>query len=109
MNKISVFSKTGKGLLQLKYRSHGLPHDQLRVLSLIDGKTTAGELAFRSRIDEVGLHNALSALIDSGFIREVTTAVDSDGATSRYALTIEPDLDFTHDPTVAGNRSKHDP
>lgn len=111
MNKISVFSKTGKGLLQLKYRSHVLPHDHLRVLSLIDGKTTVSDLASRSRMNEVGLYNALRALIDSGFIREVATPVapvDSDTATSRSALTTETDLDFTHDPTVAGNPSKHD-
>jgi hypothetical protein len=111
VNKISVFSKTGKGLLQLKYRSHRLPHDQLRVLSLIDGKNTTRDLAFGSRMNETDLHNALTALIDSGYIREVAipvAPVDSESATSRSAHTTETDLDFTHDPTVTGNTFERD-
>jgi hypothetical protein len=101
VNKISVFSKTGKGLLQLKHRSHRLPQNQLRVLSLIDGKTTARDLAFRNRMNEIDLYNALTALIDSGYIREVAIPVapdDAESATSRSAHTAEIDLDFTHDP-----------
>lgn len=82
------------------------------MLSLIDGKATARDLAFRSRMNEIDLYSALTTLTDSGYIREVAipfAPVHSESATSRSAHTTETDLDFTHDPTVTGNTFGHDP
>ena len=38
MDNTTVFSKTGKGLLEVKNRSNRISKEQYRVLSLIDGK-----------------------------------------------------------------------
>jgi hypothetical protein len=98
MDKYSVLSKTGKGLLQLKYKSHPMPGDQLRVLGLIDGKATVSHLISSSQMNEAGLYCVLMALAERGFIREVVTSVatpDSHNATVAPALAPESDLDFT--------------
>jgi hypothetical protein len=98
MDKHSVLSKTGKGLLQLKYRSHPMPRDQFRVLGLIDGKAMVSHLIYSSQMNEASLYNVLMALAESGFIREVVTPVaapDSHNATVVPAPASESDLDFT--------------
>jgi len=98
MDKHSVLSKTGKGLLQLKYKSHPMPGDHLRVLGLIDGKAMVGHLVSSSQMNEASLHNTLVALAEGGFIREVVTPVaarDSHNATVAPAPASESDLDFT--------------
>jgi hypothetical protein len=97
MDKHSVLSKTGKGLLQLKYKSRPMPADQFRVLGLIDGKAMVSDL-ISSNMSEAGLYNVLMALAESGFIREVVPPVatsDSRNATVAPALDSESDLDFT--------------
>ena len=72
MNRTTVFSKTGKGLLEIKNRSNRLSKDQFRVLNLVDGKATLDDLVDKSRITEVELRKVLLALSDAGFIKEFT-------------------------------------
>ena len=55
MNRTTVFSKTGKGLLEIKGKSSRLPKDQFRVLNLVDGKATLQDLVEKSRFSEVEL------------------------------------------------------
>ena len=98
MDKYSVLSKTGKGLLQLKCKSRPMPGDHLRVLGLIDGKAMVSHLISSSRMNEANLLNALLALAEGGYIREVAAPVatpDSHNATVAPALASESDLDFT--------------
>jgi hypothetical protein len=71
MHMNSLFSKTGKGLLEIKYRSHQLPEEAFRVLCLIDGRTTFGELVDKSRIAEIALGSVLTALANNGYIKEL--------------------------------------
>jgi hypothetical protein len=70
MNRTTVFSKTGKGLLEIKGKSSRLPKDQFRVLNLVDGKATLQDLVEKSRISEVELRKVLGGLSDAGFIKE---------------------------------------
>ena len=44
MDNSTVFSKTGKGLLEIKSKSNRLSKDQFRVLNLVDGKATLADL-----------------------------------------------------------------
>jgi hypothetical protein len=44
MNRTAVFSKTGKGLLEIKNRANKLTRDQYKVLGLIDGKASLVDL-----------------------------------------------------------------
>ena len=101
MNKATVFSKTGKGLLEIKNKSNRLSRDQFRVLNLVDGKASLDDLVEKSRISEVELRKVLALLSDGGFIKEFTNPT----AGGDYAsVTIPPvapsaayvdDLDFT--------------
>ena len=98
MDRHSVLSKTGKGLLQLKYKSHPMPDDQFRVLGLVDGRTMVRHLAASSRMNEARLHNPLMALAEGDYIREVAAPVatpDAHSANVAPALESENDLDFT--------------
>jgi len=111
MDRHSVLSKTGKGLLQLKYKSHPMPDDQFRVLGLVDGRTMLSHLAASSRMNDASLHNALVALAEGGYIREVAAPVatpDSHSANVAPALESENDLDFTRSLKAARKAPKGD-
>ena len=96
-----MFSKTGKGLLEIKNKSNRLSKDQFRVLNLVDGKATLDDLVDKSRITEIELRKVLSALSDGGFIKEFTNPAASGDYTSVTIPPVPPstsyvdDLDFT--------------
>ena len=71
MDRTSVFSKAGKGLLEIKSKSNRLSKDEFRVLNLVDGKATLADLVDKSRITEVELRKILRLLSDDGFIKEL--------------------------------------
>ena len=98
MEPNAVMSKTGRGVLQIKYRSQQLPDDQYRVLRMIDGKTTLRELAKKSTINEASLLSTLQTLVDDGFIREIPAPHSGAGSHSAINPMLEPgnNLDFTH-------------
>jgi len=98
LNKTSVFSKTGKGVLHLKHRSPPLPQALLGVLCLIDGKTTLADLMARTELCEAEFYVALKVLNDDGFIREVAISVVAAtpfAVATRDLPLFEGDLDFT--------------
>ncbi|MCC7547465.1 MAG: hypothetical protein IT532_06850 [Burkholderiales bacterium] len=72
MNNTVVYSKTGKGLLEIKNRANRLSKDQYRVLNLVDGKSTLLDLAERAKVSEVEARKILTGLGDAGYIKEVT-------------------------------------
>ncbi len=101
MNRTTVFSKTGKGLLEIKNKSNRLSKDQFRVLNLVDGKATLDDLVDKSRITEVELRKVLAARADGGFIKEFTNPTATGDYTSVTIPPVPPstsyvdDLDFT--------------
>ena len=106
MDKTSVFSKTGKGLLALKHKSHALPQALVSTLGLVDGKTTLAGLAEKSKLREAELYIAVKILTDEGFIREVVISVVVAApftVGSRDVTVFEGDLDFTR--TLGPSRS----
>ena len=110
MDKSSVFSKTGKGLLQLKHKSHPLPQTLFCVLSQIDGRTTLADVAAKIGMREAELYRAVKGLTDDGFIREVASSVVAVAPFTvggRALPTSEVDLDFTR--TLGGPSSPHKP
>jgi len=101
MDKGTVFSKTGKGLLEIKNKSNRLPKDQFKILNLVDGKTALGDLVVQSRIPEIELRKMVGLLCDGGFIKELTgPAVDGGLPRAGVPAVVdsasgEDDLDFT--------------
>ena len=88
MDRTTVFSKTGKGLMEIKNKSNRIPKDQLRVLGLIDGRATLKALTEHSRIAEAELRKILAALSDGGFIKEFggsAFSADASGAAAGRA------------------------
>ncbi|MEO8626512.1 MAG: AsmA family protein [Betaproteobacteria bacterium] len=101
MNKTTVFSKTGKGLLEIKNKSNRLSKDQFRVLNLVDGKATLVDLVNKSRVPEVELRKVLTVLSDGGFIKEFSNPAAGNDYGSATMPPVPPnasyadDLDFT--------------
>ena len=51
MDKGTVFSKTGKGLLEIKSKTNRLAKEPFRVLGLVDGKSSLDDLAAKGNLD----------------------------------------------------------
>ena len=84
MDRTTVFSKTGKGLLEIKSKSNRLAKDHFRVLNLVDGKATLSDLAEKSRVIETELRKILAQLTDGGFVKEFAIpAAGGDFTTAR--------------------------
>ena len=75
MDLRSIFSKTGQGLLELKYKKHQLRENELRLLRLIDGKTDVAALIDKSLMEAISVTTSLSALVDGGYIKQATRHV----------------------------------
>jgi len=104
MDKSTIFSKTARGLMEIKNKASRLPKDPLRILSLVDGKAALRELVEKSRIAEVELTKALTLLSSAGFIKELISPAAGHGATSPADPTSSSavdDLDFTQLPGPA--------
>ena len=99
MDRTSVFSKAGKGLLEIKSKSNRLSKDEFRVLNLVDGKATLADLVDKSRITEAELRKILRLLSDDGFIKELGSAAASDAgrpiSPTQSGDAEVDDLDFT--------------
>jgi len=85
MNRKTIFSKTGKGMLEMKNKA--LPKDISRILTLIDGKSSVGSLLSKEdKLTEGRLQEMLKKLEDEGYIRIASTGPET---------LFETDLDFT--------------
>ncbi|HEY6281438.1 MAG TPA: hypothetical protein VIW72_06600 [Burkholderiales bacterium] len=85
MNPKTIYTKTGKGMLEMKNKS--LPKDISRVLTLIDGKSNVGSiLGKEDKSDEAKLREMLKKLENEGYIRVFSTGPET---------MFSGDLDFT--------------
>ena len=88
MDKTTVFTKTAKGITQVNQRSASLSRDLMKVLKLIDGKSTFAEIIEKGEFEKLTLEKAINTLIKDGFARVFTTRKDPDPFG-------EDDFDFT--------------
>ena len=87
MNLKTIYTKTGKGMLEMKNKD--LPKDISRILTLIDGKSSVGNLLSKDdKLTEVKLREMLKKLETEGFIRIFSTGPET---------MFSGDLDFTKD------------
>jgi hypothetical protein len=85
MNLKTIYTKTGKGMLEMKNKT--LPKDISRVLTLIDGKSNVGSiLGKEDKSDEAKLREMLKKLENEGYIRVFSTGPET---------MFSGDLDFT--------------
>jgi hypothetical protein len=97
MNRTAVFSKTGKGLLEIKNKGNKLSKDQYRVLNLVDGKANLLDLADKAKVSELEVRKILNALSEGGFIKEFSNPAGGDLGSSSVppSASYADDLDFT--------------
>jgi cellobiose-specific phosphotransferase system component IIB len=92
MDKNTIYSKTGKGVLEIKNKAGKLPKDLVRLLSLIDGKSTVADLMAKAKLDLGEINKALGELTTGGYIKEfANTSTGTQGGSGSYV----DDLDFT--------------
>src|SRR5258706_3167387 len=80
MDKKTVYSKTGKGVLEIKNKAGKLPKDLVRVLTLIDGKSSVADLITKSKLGDPEINKALSDLTIGGCNKENATNHPPGGA-----------------------------
>jgi len=88
MDNTTVFTKTAKGITQVNQRSASLSRDLMKVLKLIDGKSTFAEILEKGEYEKPSLEKAINTLIKDGYARIFTTRKDPDPFG-------EDDFDFT--------------
>jgi hypothetical protein len=93
MDNKTIYSKTGKGVLEIKNKAGKLPKDLVRVLTLIDGKSTVADLIAKSKLGDADMNKALGDLTTGGYIKEFANT--STGTQSGGAGSYVDDLDFT--------------
>jgi CheY-like chemotaxis protein len=99
-----IFSKTAKGLAELRTRQNNLPKGQIKALNLVDGHSTIAELA--ADLDALRQQGFLEALVELeklGLIRIFQGSVQGTGSTSEphsshRAFAVDDSLDHGDSP-----------
>src|SRR4029077_4219862 len=104
MNRRSILTKTGKGLLEATGKTSNLSRDLRNILKEIDGKVSVSDLSDKfSKLTEAKLLEALSSMEKDGYLREFvgkqddgpSVPVGRGAASSGPASKDGSDLDFT--------------
>ncbi len=99
MDNTTVFTKTAKGITQVNQRSASLSRDLMKVLKLVDGKSTFAEILDKGEFEKPTLEKAINTLIKDGFARVFTTRKDPDPFG-------EDDFDFTAPGKLPGHTQR---
>jgi hypothetical protein len=97
MDQKIVYSKTGKGVLEIKSNARKLSRELAKVLSRVDGKSAVADLAAKSKLTEANLARCLKQLEEDGYIKEfagLSSGVRSSASTAGASSYVD-DLDFT--------------
>ena len=89
----TIYSKTAKGILEVKNKTVKLPRELGLIFLSVDGKASVADLQPRSGMSPAQLQHALTALVTDGYIKTVSqggtqVAVDKDNVdfTQRQAI-----------------------
>lgn len=94
MDKKTIYSKTGKGVLEIKNKAGKLARDLVKVLTLIDGKSNVAELIAKSKLSDADMDRSLSQLSTGGYIKEFSNTSGSAPSAPLESSYVD-DLDFT--------------
>ena len=95
MDNKTIYSKTGKGVLEIKNKAGKLPKDLVKVLTLIDGKSTVADLIAKAKLGDAEMNKALGDLTTGGYIKEfANTSTGTQGGGAGAGSYVD-DLDFT--------------
>ena len=99
MDKTTVFTKTAKGITQVNQRSASLSKDLMKILKLVDGKSTFAQIMEKGEVDKPVLEKAMNTLIRDGFARIFETKKEPDPFG-------EDDFDFTAPGKLPGSTQR---
>src|ERR1700733_7583227 len=97
MNPQTTYTKTAKGVLEVKNKTIRLPRELGLVFLAVDGKAKVADLAAKSGLAEAQIGPALEKLAADGYIKVFADAPPPGGAAGAEDL----DLDFTSPAKVA--------
>lgn len=97
MTPQSIFTKTAKGVQEVKNRTIRLSRDLALVFLAVDGKTTVAELPKKTSFDEATVLRTIEKLAADGYIKIFQEQSADKTATDGDAL----DLDFTSPVAIA--------
>jgi hypothetical protein len=84
MDRRTILTKTGKGLMEATGKTSNLPRDQRNILKEIDGKVSVSALLEKlGKITEPKLLDALRSMEKDGYVREFFGSADEAAAPSR--------------------------
>src|SRR3981189_3421304 len=101
MNRRSILTKTGKGLMEATGKTSNLSRDLRNILKEIDGKVSVSDLSDKfEKMGEPKLLEALSTMERDGYLREfIGKQEEGPRASAGRAPSVTPsqadDLDFT--------------
>ncbi|HXF67112.1 MAG TPA: helix-turn-helix domain-containing protein, partial [Burkholderiales bacterium] len=90
MHPQTIYTKTPKGVLEVKNKTAKLPRELGLVFLAVDGKSTVADLLKKSGMEESQLHEALEKLAADGFIKVFSAPAE---AAPKQDESL--DLDFT--------------
>src|SRR5262249_56150129 len=99
MHPQTIYTKTPKGVLEIKNKTIRLPRDLGLLFLAVDGKSTVAELPQKAHMDAASLTPALDRLVADGYIK-----VFYQPSEAGQAAALSPDdldLDFTSAEAVA--------
>ncbi|HEX2830558.1 MAG TPA: AsmA-like C-terminal region-containing protein [Burkholderiales bacterium] len=82
----TVFTKTAKGILEIRNKSTRLPRDLAQVLEFVDGTASIADLQARSSLPQPQFHNALNTLAGDGYIKAVASSANAHPAVDPSAV-----------------------
>jgi CheY-like chemotaxis protein len=69
MDRVTIYSKTGKGLIEIKTGCKNLTREHARVLAMVDGAATVGRILDSGNYSPERLQMSLDALAEMGLVR----------------------------------------
>jgi membrane protein involved in colicin uptake len=79
MDPNAIYTKTPRGVSEVKHRAARLSRNLLSVLTLIDGKSPVGQLLQSAKLPEIKFRGAINELEEEGFIRVAATGSEIRG------------------------------
>lgn len=93
MDKTQIYSKTARGMTELKNGARNLPRDWATVLAMIDGRSPAGVFVARGSITADRLRHALDGLMEKGLVRVFTNSGQHHRDTLEWTPVVKEDVD----------------
>src|SRR3990172_5416979 len=94
MDRKTIYSKTGKGVLEIKNKVGKLAKELVKVLTLIDGKSNVAERIAKSGLGDADMDRSLMQLSTGGYIKEFSNTSGAARSTPSQSAYVD-DLDFT--------------